>query len=251
MEQKIGAFVFELIAFGGGSAAIAFLIFRTLGDRWLDNKFRERLKLVEHGYAVELSKFKQRLETAADGLNRIHQKEFEVLPEAWGLLDEAMNTLKWVVSPMQSYTNVSRMNDEDWVEFVEGCSEFGSLDKRYLRGVPDRNRQQEFNRLYDAHKICLAENAIRDFQKYTARHSIFLPEDLRVQFDAMRNLLWSASVSKSVGREAEDWEIQVKGWEKLEEQAEPLFAKIRTAIQDRIAAQKELNLDGLKLMNIK
>ena len=39
--------------------------------------------------------------TAANGLNRIHQQEFEILPEAWGLLNDAMNTLKWVVPPMQ------------------------------------------------------------------------------------------------------------------------------------------------------
>lgn len=250
MGQQVGAFILELVAYAGGSTALAFLVFKTLGDKWLDNRFKERLKLVEHGYAIELSKFKQRLDTAASGLNRIHQKEFEVLPEAWGLLDEAMNTLKWVVSPMQSYTDVSRMNDEDWRDFLEGTDTFNKADKRRLLGLSSRSRQDEYNRLYDFHKNWLAENAIRNFQKYAARHSIFLPEDLRIQFDAIRNLLWSASVAKSVGREANDWKLQREGWEKLEQQAEPLFQEIRKAIQDRIAKQMELDLNGLNMVKV-
>lgn len=250
MGQQVGAFILELVAYAGGSTALAFLVFKTLGDKWLDNKFRERLRLVEHSYAIELSKLKQRLDTAASGLNRIHQKEFEVLPEAWGLLDEAMNTLKWVVSPMQSYTDVSRMSDDDWKDFLEGVEAFGKAEKRFLLGLSSRSRQDEYNRLYDSHKNWLAEKAIRDFQKYAARHSIFLPEDLRIQFDAIRHLLWSASVAKSVGRQADDWTLQREGWEKLEQQAEPLFQDIRRAIQSRIAKQMELNLDGLNMVKV-
>lgn len=250
MGQQVGSFIVELIAYAGGSAAVAFLMFKTLGEKWLDNKFRERLQRVEHGYAVELSKLKQRLDTAASGLNRIHQKEFEVLPEAWGLLDEAMNTLKWVVSPMQSYADVSRMSDDDWKDFIEGAEGFGKADKRYLLGLTGRSRQGEFNRLYDAHKNWLAEKAIREFQQYAARHSIFLPEDLRNQFDAIRSLLWSASTAKSVGCQVEDWKLQREGWERLESQAEPLFQEIRRAIQSRIAKQMELNLDGLNMVKV-
>ncbi len=188
MPQQVAGFIYEVVVYGGGAAGVAFLIFRTFSDRWLDNKFKEKLKHVEYGYAVELSKFKQRLDSAANGLNRIHQKEFEVLPEAWGLLDEAMSTLRWVVSPMQSYVNVGRMDDEDWADFVEGLDDFGAWDKRYLRSVHGPNRQKEFDRLYDAHKGWLAEKAIQDYRKFTARNSIFLPEELRVQIDAIREL---------------------------------------------------------------
>lgn len=250
MGQQVGTFVLELLAYAGGSTALAFLLFKTLGEKWLDNKFKERLKLVEHGYAIELSRLKQRLDTAASGLNRIHQKEFEVLPEAWGLLDEAMGTLKWVVSPMQSYTDVSKMSDDDWRDFVEGLDGFGKADKRYLLGVSSHTRQADYNRLYDVHKNWLAEKAIREFQNYAARHSIFLPEDLRVQFDAIRSLLWSASSAKSVGRQAGDWKLQREGWEKLEKQAEPLFQEIRKSIQDRIAKQMELDVSGLNMLKI-
>lgn len=248
MWQQVVAFVLELIAYATGSTALAVFVFKVYGDKWLDNKFKERLKFVEHGYAVELSNFKQRLDTAANGLNRIHQKEFEVLPEAWGLLDEAMNTLRWVVSPVQSYPNVSRMDNEDWKDFLDGVEAFSKAEKRYLLDVNSCNRQTEYNRLYDSHKNRLAEKAIGEFQKYAARHSIFLPEDLRSQFDEIRNLLWSACVTKSVGQETGDWKIQAEGWTKLEQQAEPLFQETRRANQNRIAKQMELNIEGLNMV---
>jgi hypothetical protein len=111
-------------------------------------------------------------------------------------------------------------------------------------------RQDEYNRIHDFYKNKLAQTAIRNFQKYAARHSIFLPEDLRGQFDTIRNLLWSASVGKTLGRQVDDWKMQRESWEKLEGQAEPLFQEIRNAIQVRIAKQMELNLDGLNMVKI-
>lgn len=246
--EQILAFLGQLVVYAGGSTALAYILFKTLGEKWLSHRFDERLRLLEHGYAVELSKLKQRLETAASGLNRIHQKEFEVLPEAWGLLDQAMGTLGWVVSPVQQYADVSRMDEETWREFIDGFEGFSPPDKRYLLELAG-GRDREFRRLYDAYKGRLAEDAIREFQKYAARNSIFLPEELRVQFDEIRDLLWSASTSKTVGAQAQDWKLQNEGWKKLQENAQPLFEEIRKRIQERIAKQTELNVEGLNMFN--
>jgi hypothetical protein len=247
MPPEVSTFFLQLIAYAGGSAALAFLIFKTLGEKWLDTRFTARLKRVEHGYAVELSKLKHRLDAAANGQNRIHQKEFEVLPEAWYLLDEATSVLKWVTSPLQSYPDVSHLSDSDWAEHLEASEIFSSSDKRYLLGVNQSSRQKEYNEIYDSHKNLRAQQAIRRFQAYAARNSIFLPEDLGAQFDEIRTLMWTASAANSVGREAGDWKLQREGWEKLEKQVEPLFQDIRRAIKRRIAKQMELDVSGLSM----
>lgn len=245
MEAQIGKFIANLFVYAGSAALIAFGLFKTLGEKWMDTKFAQRLKTLEHGYAIELSKLKQRLDTAASGISRLHQKESEVLPEAWGLLDEAMNTLRWVISPLQSYPNLKRMNDEEWEEFIDEISFLGNPDKKYLRGISGNYREKEYRRIYDGYKNGLAEKAIREFQKYSARNSIFLPENLRSQFDRIRELLWSASVSKNVGREVEDWKMQQEAWEQLQKEVEPLFVEIRRSIQERIAQQSSFNIEGL------
>jgi len=252
MEEQITKFLGAMILYAGGPAAIAFVLFKTLGEKWLDSKFSERLKSVEYRYQFELSELKQRLDTAASGLNRIHQKEFEVLPEAWGLLDEAMNTLKWVISPLQSYVDVGRLQEEEWVEFVEELTHLSNSEKKYLKSIYiSRERQKAYNKISDNHRGALAQKAIREFQNYSARNSIFLPENLRDQFDRIRELLWSASVTKSMGREIEDWEMQQKAWKELDEKVEPLFHEIRKSIQDRIAHQSKLNIDGLSIDGIR
>lgn len=247
MDEQIGKFIANLFVYAGSAALIAFGLFKTLGEKWLDTKFAQRLKTLEHAYAIELSKLKQRLETAASGINRLHQKEFEVLPEAWGLLDEAVNTLRWVISPLQSYPNLARMTDEEWEEFIDEISFLGKPDKNYLRGIPGNYREKEYRKIYDGFKNNLAEKAIREFQKYSARNSIFLPEDLRSQFDGIRELLWSASVTKNVGREVEDWKMQQGAWEQLQKEVEPLFVEIRKSIQERIAQQSSFDIEGLSV----
>lgn len=247
MEEQLGKFIGTVLVYAVSSAGVALGVFKTLGEKWLDTKFTQRLKSLEHGYAIELSKLKQRLDTTATGINRLHQKEFEVLPEAWGLLDEAMNTLRWIISPLQGYPDLRRMRDDEWQEFLDEISFLSKSDKSYLRNMSGSYRQTEYRKLYDSYKGGLAEKAIREFQKYSARNSIFMPENLRDQFDSIRELLWSASVTKSVGREVDDWEMQNKAWEELQQKVEPLFLEIRKSIQERIEQQSKLNVDGLSM----
>jgi len=244
VEQQLVEFLGRVVAYGGGGAAVAFLMFKKFGEGWLDAKFKEKLKAAEHQYAVELQRLKQRLDTASSGIVRLHQKEFEVLPEAYGLLDEAMGMLAWITSPLQQYADVASMGDDDLQEFIDG-TEFSKFDKAELRNADRRERQKLYIKCYDRARSFKVEKSIRDFQNYAARHSIFLPEDLRQQFDEIRGVLWGAAVAKSVGMQADDWKTQLRGWTDLEEKAKPQFEAIRNAIQGRLQRQAELDLSGL------
>lgn len=242
MLDEIFSWLGQIVIYGGGSVAIAFAAFKVYGERWLENSFNERLNAIQHQYNVELQRLKARLDAAASGMIRQHQKEFEVLPEAYGLLDEAMGLLRWVTAPFQQYANVSQLGEEDLKEFLDGA-EFSKSNKQYI--LDSSNRQDAYIKVLEAQKTWKAETAIRAFHNYTARNGIFLPEELRKEFDSIREVLWAASVSKSVGREATDHKMQMEGWTKLEEIAKPKFEKIRELIQARIKEHASLDLTGL------
>jgi hypothetical protein len=51
MPDALTKFVFELVAYGGGAAVIAYLLFQFLGKTWIENKFAQQLKQLEHQQA--------------------------------------------------------------------------------------------------------------------------------------------------------------------------------------------------------
>jgi len=54
MSDTIFKVLGEVIAYGGGAAAVAYILFQYLGKKWIENKFAERLDQLKHQHALEL-----------------------------------------------------------------------------------------------------------------------------------------------------------------------------------------------------
>jgi hypothetical protein len=94
--QPVLALLGSFAAAGLVLVGIAYGIFRTCGERWLENKFQERLAAYKHALQTELEQLKYQINTLMDRTVKLHQKEFEVLPEAWGRLTDAFNMARQV-----------------------------------------------------------------------------------------------------------------------------------------------------------
>jgi len=90
MLDPIFSFLGQLIAFGGGGAVVAFLLFQYLSKKWIENKFSERLDQLRHTQALELQRFRVEIDSFLSGAIRLQEKEFQTLPEAWVKLDRRM-----------------------------------------------------------------------------------------------------------------------------------------------------------------
>src|SRR5690348_5626061 len=114
------SFVAQLIAFGGGGAAIAYILFQFLGKKWIENKFAGRLEQLRHTQALELQLLRVEIDSLLSGNVRLQEKEFQTLPEAWVKLDEAFGQVSSLVSPYQEYPDIDRMNTRQLEEFLAG-----------------------------------------------------------------------------------------------------------------------------------
>lgn len=76
-----------LVVAAGGLTAIAYAIFKNLGEKWLDARFDERLAAYKHEQQKELEQVRFKITALLDRATKLHQREFEVLPEAWSLLN--------------------------------------------------------------------------------------------------------------------------------------------------------------------
>ena len=230
-NDLILSFLLKIIAYGGGAAAIAYLIFQHLGKTWIENKFAERLDQVRHQQALELQKLRVEIDSLLSGAIKLQEKEFTILPEAWVKLDEAHGLVSWLVSPAQQYADVNRMNSAQLEEFLAG-TDYTTLQKDDIRNSNERSKT--YQEIVFWHRLQKVKVAFSKLQSFIARNGIFLSPELKGKFSKISETLWSAIVSKEIGHEAQDWKMQNEGWEKIKKETEPLYKSIESDIQARL-----------------
>lgn len=223
--------VIQVLAYGGGSAAVAYLLFQYLGKSWIENKFAQRLDQVRHQQALELQRLRVEIDALLSGAIKLQEKEFSVLPEAWAKLDEAHGIVAWFVAPYQEYADIDRMGTLQFEEFL-ASTEFTFSEKDEIRNSGEKS--QTYRDILFWYRLRKVRHACGELQNYIARHGIFLPIELKDKFTKITDMLRSAVISKEVGHEAKDWKMQGEGWKKIKEETEPLYKSIEADIQGRL-----------------
>jgi len=227
-------FLGEVVLYGGGSAAVAFLLFQYLGKGWIDARFAERLEAFKHEQAKELQHMKVEVESLLSGALKIQEREFKILPDAWHRLNEAYSLTTWLVSPTQKYPAVGKMNNEELEEYLTG-SELTETQKERVRSSPSGwGRDDEYQSIIFWHRLHRAKSAVGELQDYTVSHGLFLPPPMKQQFSEIRPLLWSALIAVEVGHEAKEYKMRSDAWKELQEKAGPIYKAIEAAIEQRL-----------------
>lgn len=221
----------QIIAYGGGGAVIGFFLFKYLGQAWIENKFKERLEQARHEQALEIQRLRVEIDSLLSGAIKLQDRDFEVLPTAWAKLYEANAQIISLVSPMQQYADVDRMNDVQLDEFLEK-TEFTPSQQDEVRKA--HRKSDVYMDIVFWYKLHKAKVAFSDLQEYLARNGIFLDEEIKEKMEQICQTLWSAVVSKEVGYEAKDWKMQSEGWDKIKQETDPLFKEIEKYIQDKL-----------------
>jgi hypothetical protein len=223
--------VIQVLAYGGGSAAVAYLLFQYLGKSWIENKFAQRLDQVRHQQALELQRLRVEIDALLSGAIKLQEKEFSVLPEAWTKLDEAHGLVALFVAPFQEYADIDRMSTLQFEEFL-ASTELAFSEKNEIRNSSEKSHT--YRDILFWYRLRKVRHACRELQNYIARNGIFLPIELKDKFTKITDMLWSAVTSKEVGHEAKDWRMQGEGWKKIKEETEPLYKSIEADIQGRL-----------------
>lgn len=128
-----------IVTVGGGAAAIAYAVFRFLAKRWLDQKFEEQLENLKQEQRKELEHVRHQIQSTFSRISKIHEKEFEVLPEAWRRLHDAYGKAFRVASAFKEFPDVARMNEKQLDDFITSCR-LRDYQKEGLRRAVDRNK---------------------------------------------------------------------------------------------------------------
>jgi hypothetical protein len=220
METSILQFLGKVIAYGGGAAVVAYAIFTFLGKKWIEHELNKKLEQVRY-----------RINTLFSRVTKIHEKEFEVLPEAWYKMQDALGRISHLTSLFQQYPDLNQMSQSALEEFLEK-SRLHKFEKQELLQASDKVSYYEDKIFW--HELRDVEEAFWDFHNYIIKNKIFLSPDLQEQFTKIDDVMWSAIVERKVGHEANDREMWHKAYKKIKEEINPIRDVIEKLVQTRL-----------------
>lgn len=223
MEEKILEFIGKIVAYGGGATVIAYLTFTFLGKKTVETWFIKKLK-----------KFEYDLNSLFNRVSKIHEKEFEVLPEAWFKMQDALGRISAFVSKIKEYPDLDGMGETALEEFL-AKSKLHESEKKELRDSPEKlNYYQKTIFWHDSHET---QQAFQDFHNYIIRNQIFLTSKLQEQFMKLDDIMWSAIVDREEGeggRDSASRDMRMSACKQIRDDVEPVRDEIAYLVQKRL-----------------
>jgi hypothetical protein len=214
-----------------GVTTVAVLgVLRVVGQKWIDQQMSVRLEKFKAEQQTELERLKHRL---VSRISKIHEKEFEVLPKAWLMLNDLHGSVVLALDlTMKTYPDFRQLTPEQFEEFVMAppASRLSAVQKQELRDATDRRKY--FIKAMAGIYLDDAHEKQRLFQNYLIEHRIFMNDELREKFGAAQSALLNALSNYSIGKE-HDQNLVHESWKQMGNIA-PIVEGVEQAVQKRL-----------------
>ncbi len=230
-EQLVIQFIAKLLTYGGTGALVAYGLFKFLGKKWIENKFAEKLQEHKHAQDKELEELKFKINALFSRITKIHEKEFEVLPEAWLKMQEALGRASQLVSLFREYPDLDRMSKEAISEFL-AQSKLNDYEKKEL--LEASNKLTYYQNTIFWHDLKETQESFWDFHNYIIKYRVFMSSILQEQFGKIDDIIWKAIVERKVGHEANDIKMWTNAYKQIRDETNPIRDEIEKLVQSRL-----------------
>jgi hypothetical protein len=229
-----------IVIAGGGLSLTIYQVFKHLAARWLDARFEEKLQSLKHEHDREIEGLRFKIAALLDRAVKLHQREFEVLPEAWAKLNDAYWYVKGFVSALQSYPDIDRMSLPHQKEFIDS-SPLQGWQKDELQ--KEKNKTEFYRRQIFWHKLDEAQRKCRDANIYLVKNGIFIQEQIREKLSKMSDHIWNALTEHQTNEEHDMRPRERKSIGRLNDEGEPLLKDLEADIHRRLWPDDKAPLD--------
>ena len=229
--DNIGEFLFQIIAYAGGSVAIAYLLFTWLGKRVVEHWFEKRMEVYRNAQAQELEEYKYKINSLFNRVTKIHEREFDVLPKAWEMLQDALAQVGYIASPLQSYPDFTWMSESEFQEFLS-TTKLRKHEIEELKSAPDKNKFYQEKIFW--HELYEAKKQINDLHNFLLYNKIFLSKDLFEEFKELDTMLYDTVLEIEGDHQDLVRKSIIPIWKKLNQDVQEIATRIETLVQARL-----------------
>ncbi|MDD2706240.1 MAG: hypothetical protein PHU07_13040 [Acidocella sp.] len=239
MEMNLNPLLAQVLAWlaalglTGSVAAIgAFGLFRFFGKNWLEAKFQERLLAFKAEKDQELEKLRAEISRMLDRAAKFNAKEYEILPDAWKLLNAAFGATAYLVSAIKHRPDLGGMSEAQLSEFLDK-SDLAEWQKDELRSAGEKNRY--YGNVCSWKELNQATKALTEYNNYILLNDIFIENDVaRKMSDVARELRMAAHFVESSLKGTGLPDYWTKAYQR-QENAEKLIDELRQIVRARIS----------------
>jgi hypothetical protein len=232
MQQILSLLGYLMLSLGLPTAA-AYLLFRFLPKKWIENLFEKELERFKHENNLEVQRLKVEIDSLLNRVIKIQEKEFEALPEVWKRLGDCYSSISALTALIEEGPALDRFDEAELSEFLNSPN--GNLlesEKNSIRQSSEKGRAYlEINFWHKLNKV--AKN-INELKQYILYNSIFLTGEIKLKFQEISDELVRIMFETRTGRAAKDYQMQYNAWEKVEGKIAPLFKEIELIIFKRL-----------------
>lgn len=229
-----------LTAFGGLSAtaialvSVAYWLFRWFGEKFIEAKFASSLEAFKHEKQKELEHIKFEINKLFDRSTKFHQKEFDVLPTAWEMLEDARAHVGGTIAALQQYPDLTGM-PESKINDLLSARDFKDFEIQEI--LSHASPTEALSKKLTWRGFVAAQKSAQACLFYIRRNGIFMPKDIQTQFLKASDLIWGALI---------EWEIQTRwGTGDRSLSAQNAFGKELPLIMDKLESELRARLSNL------
>jgi hypothetical protein len=234
-SAEVGTWIVGFFGFGGAGAIAGYLAFQAFATKWLDSKFSERLEAYKHRQQRELEQLKFQINTLFDRATKLHQREFQVLPDAWALLLDAFRETLAFVSSLQTYPDLEKMKPAQFAAFVEACT-LAAWEKEELKSLTSGSKQKYYQDHIFWSQCNVASNAANEYHTFLHKNGLFIEKTVKQRFQRIDQLVREAIVTRRAFQQYGgpiDWD-KVEAFNK---EGAPLLDELEELVQSRLWTQ--------------
>lgn len=231
MNVDVLHIVGQVVTYGGGTFAICYLALRTVGLKWLDEKFNKRLVEFKRFQNQEFENYRFEINRLFSRVTKIHEMEFDILPTAWQKLQMAQGGLSDMTSPFQSYPDIDRMSKSELNEFLKR-SELFDFQKDEL--LAEKNKLEYYREKTFRIKYAQVSNVIMEFHNYILLNKIFFQKDMFELFSEIDSRVYEAHLLSESLQERTSLMVTFATLREINETIRPLITKLEELIQKRL-----------------
>lgn len=225
----------------GGSIGIAVIVgitwlaFKKFSESWLDSKFAKDLEEAKQEHQKELQRIQLQIDARLDRAAKLHSKEFEVLHEAWRLIDLATAATNSLTGKLVSIPPLNTINNA-LVDLTLKSSGLSEVVQEQIRQATDKEKLWGDAR--QSQDLDTANRLRVEFFNYFMANGIWIKRDLRAQFVNLHDLVLPAWIERhsafSMRGIAGGASISMKASSELNAKAPAMLQKLQDDISTRL-----------------
>ena len=232
MPEDIVKLIGQILLYGGSATVITLGVLRWLGQKWFENQFAKSLEEFRRKQMELIETYKFNINSRFNRITKIHEKEFEVLPEAWYKLQDAHILLLNITSFLQSWPDLNNYSKSQLDTFLENC-ELEEFQKNDLLNSEDKISYYS-DKVYWI-RLSKFTSKFSDFRKYLRYNKIFLSKDIYKSFSQIEYTLIEIETElENPNMTSKPWNYASGAYKKHRAKFESFLYELEDAVQKRL-----------------